>query len=226
MLRADLVYNVVHLPSPTRLFDKIRHTDLNLNSDLEYRDSILEQYQFRKSNFEIVKYKDLPETIKKQVFAIFCFIAKDNSDSAHQFVRNLANKIWDLTYKNLKVYETREVTKSVLNSKSKADLEEFYDAYMELYHSVENEIDEKLPEILEAEVKRIIPEFSKCVIYFEQRYIFQGLIREFYDKSLSNFCLDRISDRTPEDCMKLIEERNARDNAIYDYYQKHPGIRD
>lgn len=227
MLRADLVYNVEHLPSATRLFDLIRHTELpNLKSDIEFRDSILKQYQFRKTNFEIVEYKDLPETIKKQVFAIFCNISKGNSETVHQFVRELANKVWDLSYENLKVYEPIEVTKSVMNSKSKAKLEKFYDEYMELYQNVENEIREKLPEILEAEVRRIAPEFSKCVIYFEQRYIFQGLIREFYDKSLSNYCLDRISDRTPEECLKLIEDRNARDNAIYDYYQKHPGIRD
>ena len=69
-----------------------------------------------------------------------------------------------------------------------------------------------------------MPEFSKCVIYFEQRYIFQGQIREFYDHDLSNYALDKISDRTPEDCKKIIEKRNATDNAIYDYYQKHPEL--
>ena len=97
---------------------------------------------------------------------------------------------------------------------------------MKLFNNSEKEIKEKLPEILENKVRRIIPEFSKCVIYFEQRYIFKGQIREFYDHDLSNYALDKISDRTPEDCKKIIEKRNATDNAIYDYYQKHPGIRD
>lgn len=77
MLKADLIYNVVHLPISTRLFDSIIKIELpNLMSDTEFRDSILKQYQFRKCNFEIVKYEDLPETIKKQVFSIFCNIAR------------------------------------------------------------------------------------------------------------------------------------------------------
>lgn len=227
MLKADLIYNITHLPSATRLFDSIRKIELpNLMSDLEFRDSILKQYQFRKCNFEIVKYEDLPETIKKQVFSIFCNIARGDSKTAHEFVRDYANKLWDLTYKFLKVYYIEEASKSALNSKTKADLEKFYNDYMELFNNSVKEIKEKLPEILESEVRRIMPKFSKCVIYFEQRYIFQGQIREFYDHDLSNCALDKISDRTPEDCKKLIEKRNATDNAIYEYYQKNPGIRD
>lgn len=227
MLKADLIHNITHLPSATRLFDSIRKIELpNLMSDLEFRDSVLKQYQFRKCNFEIVKFEDLPETIKKQVFSIFCNIARGDSKTAHEFVRNYANKLWDLTYKFLKVYYIEEASNSTLNSKTKADLEEFYNDYMELFNNSVKEIEEKLPEILESEVRRIMPEFSKCVIYFEQRYIFQGQIREFYDHDLSNYALDKISDRTPEDCLKLIEKRNATDNAIYEYYQKNPGIRD
>lgn len=227
MLKADLIYNITNLPSATRLFDSIRKIELpNLMTDTEFRDSVLKQYQFRKCNFEIVKYEDLPETIKKQVFSIFCNIARDDSKPAHEFVCNYANKLWDLTYKFLKVYYIEEASKSTLNSKTKAELEEFYNDYMELFNNSEKEIEEKLPELLEAEVRRIIPNFSKCVIYFEQRYIFQGQIREFYDHDLSNYALDKISDRTPEDCSKLIEKRNATDNAIYEYYQKNPGIRD
>lgn len=227
MLKADLVYNIIHLPSATRLFDYIRKIELlNLKSDTEFRDSILKQYQFRKSDFEIVKYEDLPETIKKQIFSIFCNIARDNSEKVHQFVRDYANKVWDLTYQKLKTYEPHEVLKSTINSKTKGDLEVLYNTYMELYNNSEKEIKEKLPELLESEVRRIVPTFSKCVIYYEQRYIFQGQIREFYDKDLSNYCLDEISDRTPEECKKLIAERDARDNAIWEYYQKHPGIRD
>lgn len=195
-------------------------------SDTEFRDSILKQYQFRKCNFEIVKYEDLQETIKKQVFSIFSWRARDTSERAHQFVRDYANKLWDLSYEFLKVYYTEEASKSALKSKSKADLEKFYNTYMELYNNSEKEIKEKLPELLESEVRRIAPTFSKCVIYFEQRYIFQGQIREFYDHDLSNYALDKISDRTPEDCLRLIEKRNATDNAIYEYYQKNPGIRD
>ena len=227
MLKADLIYNITHLPSATCLFDYIRKIELpNLMSDTEFRDSILKQYQFRKCNFEIVKFEDLPETIKKQVFSIFSWRARDTSKTSHEFVRDYANKLWDLTYKFLKVYESHEALKSTLNSKRKGDLEKFYNDYMELFNNSENEIKEKLPEILESEVRRIMPTFSKCVIYFEQRYIFQGQIREFYDHDLSNYALDKISDRTPEDCKKIIEKRNATDNAIYDYYQKNPGIRD
>lgn len=227
MLKADLIYNVRYLPRISRLFDNIGKIELpNLMTDTEFRDSILKQYQFRKCNFEIVKYEDLRETIKKQVFSIISWRARDTSKTAHEFVRSYANKLWDLTYKFLKVYEPHEALKSTLNSKTKADLEKFYNDYMELYQNSEKEIKEKLPEILENEVRRIAPSFSKCVIYYEQRYIFQGQIREFYDHDLSNYALDKISDRTPQDCLKLIEKRNATDNAIYDYYQKHPGIRD
>lgn len=227
MLKADLIYNITHLPSATRLFDSIIKIELpNLMSDLEFRDSILKQYQFRKCNFEIVKFEDLPETIKKQIFSILSWCARDTSKAAHEFVRNYADKVWNLTYKFLKVYYPHEALKSTLTSKRKAELEKFYNDYIELFNNSEKEIKEKLPELLEAEVRRIMPEFSKCVIYFEQRYIFQGQIREFYDHDLSNCALDKISDRTPEECRKLIEKRNATDNAIYDYYQKHPGIRD
>ena len=227
MLKADLIYNITHLPSATRLFDYIRKIELpNLVLDTEFRDSVLKQYQFRKCNFEIVKFEDLPETIKKQIFSILSWRARDTSKAAHEFVRNYANKLWDLTYKFLKVYYIEEASNSTLNSKRKGDLEKFYNDYMELFNNSEKEIKEKLPELLESEVRRIMPTFSKCVIYFEQRYIFQGQIREFYDHDLSNYALDKISDRTPEDCLKLIEKRNATDNAIYDYYQKHPGIRD
>lgn len=227
MLKADLIYNVTYLPRVTRLFDYIGKIELpNLVSDTEFRDSVLKQYQFRKCNFEIVKFEDLPGTIKKQIFSILSWCARDTSKTVHEFIRNYANKLWDLTYKFLKVYDAHEALKSTLNSKTKAELEKFYNDYIELYDNCEKEIKEKLPELLESEVRRIMPEFSKCVIYFEQRYIFQGQIREFYDHDLSNYALDEISDRTPEDCLKLIEKRNATDNAIYDYYQKHPGIRD
>lgn len=227
MLKADLIHNITHLPRVTRLFNYIGQIELpNLVSDTEFRDSVLKQYQFRKCNFEIVKYEDLPETIKKQIFSIFSWRARDTSKTSYEFVRNYANKLWDLTYKFLKVYYVEEALKSTLNSKRKGDLEKFYNDYMELFNNSEKEIKEKLPELLEAEVRRIMPEFSKCVIYFEQRYIFQGQIREFYDHDLSNYALDKISDRTPEDCLKIIEKRNATDNAIYEYYQKNPGIRD
>lgn len=227
MLKADLIYNVRYLPRISRLFDNIGKIELpNLMTDTEFRDFILKQYQFRKCNFEIVKYEDLWETIKKQIFSIISWRARDTSKTVHEFVRSYANKLWDLTYKFLKVYEPHEALKSTLNSKTKADLEKFYNDYMELYETSEKEIKEKLPEILENEVRRIAPSFSKCVIYFEQRYIFQGQIREFYDHDLSNYALDKISDRTPEDCLKIIKKRNETDNAIYDYYQKHPGIRD
>ena len=227
MLKSDLIYSITHLPSATRLFDYIRKIELpNLVLDTEFRDSVLKQYQFRKCNFEIVKYEDLPETIKKQVFSIFCNTARGDSDPSHQFVRNYADKVWNLTYKFLKVYYIEEASKSTITSKTKAELEKFYNDYMELFNNSEKEIEEKLPELLESEVRGIMPEFSKCVIYFEQRYIFRGQIREFYGHDLSNCALDKISDRTPEDCLKLIEKRNATDNAIYDYYQKNPGIRD
>lgn len=227
MLKSELIYNVRYLPRISRLFDNIGKIELpNLTADTEFRDSILKQYQFRKCNFEIVKYEDLRETIKKQVFSIFSWRARDTSKTANEFVRDYANKLWDLTYNFLKVYESHEALKSTLNSKTKGDLEKFYNDYMELYQNSVKEIEEKLPEILENEVRRIAPTFSKCVIYYEQRYIFQGQIREFYDHDLSNYCLDKISDRTPEDCLRLIEKRNATDNAIYEYYQKNPGIRD
>ena len=120
MLKADLIQNIIHLPSATRLFDSIIKIELhNLMSDTEFRDSILKQYQFRKSNFEIVKYEDLPETIEKQVFSIFCNIARGDSKPAHEFVRNYANKLWDLTYKFLKVYYIEEASKSTLNLKDR-----------------------------------------------------------------------------------------------------------
>lgn len=227
MLKADLIYNITYLPRVTRLFENIGDIELpNLMSDTEFRDLLLKQYQFRECNFEIVKYEDLRETIKKQVFSILSWRARDTSKTANEFVRDYANKLWDLSYDFLKVYEPHEALKSTLNSKTKAELEKFYNDYMELYENSEKEIKEKLPELLESEVRRIVPTFSKCVIYFEQRYIFAGLIREFYDHDLSNYALDEISDRTPEDCLKIIKKRNATDNAIYDYYQKHPGIRD
>lgn len=227
MLKADLIYNITHLPRVTRLFDYIRKIELpNLVSDIEFRDSVLKQYQFRKCNFEIVKFEDLPETIKKQVFSIFSLHTCNNSKTAREFVCDYANKLWDLTYTFLKVYDTHEALKSTLNSKRKAKLEKFYNDYMELYQNSVKEIEEKLPELLESEVRRIVPTFSKCVIYFEQSYIFAGQIREFYDHDLSNYALDKISDRTPEDCLKIIKKRNEIDNAIYEYYQKNPGIRD
>ena len=227
MLKSELIEAIYNLPHVGHLFDNIGKIELpNLMSDTEFRDSILKQYQFRKCNFEIVKYEDLRETIKKQVFSIISWRARDTSKTANEFVRDYANKLWDLTYNFLKVYESHEALKSTLNSKTKGDLEKFYNDYMELYQNSVKEIEEKLPEILENEVRRIAPTFSKCVIYYEQRYIFQGQIREFYDHDLSNYCLDKISDRTPEDCLRLIEKRNATDNAIYEYYQKNPGIRD
>lgn len=227
MLKSELIYNITYLPRVTRLFDYIGKIQLpNLMSDTEFRDSILKQYQFRECNFEIVKYEDLRETIKKQVFSILSWRARDTSKTADEFVRDYANKLWDLSYYFLKVYEPHEALKSTLNSKTKAELEKFYNDYMELYENSEKEIKEKLPELLESEVRRIAPTFSKCVIYFNQKYIFQGQIREFYDHDLSNYALDEISDRTPEDCLRLIEKRNATDNAIYEYYQKNPGIRD
>lgn len=224
MLKSELIYNITYLPRVTRLFENIGDIELpNLMSDTEFRDLLLKQYQFRECNFEIVKYEDLRETIKKQVFSILSWRARDTSKTADEFVRDYANKLWNLTYAFLKVYEPHEALKSTLNSKTKAELEKFYNDYMELYENSEKEIKEKLPELLESEVRRIAPTFSKCVIYFNQKYIFQGQIREFYDR---NYALDEISDRTPEDCLRLIEKRNATDNAIYEYYQKNPGIRD
>lgn len=227
MSKADLISNIMNLPRISRLFENIGDIELpNLNADTEFRDSILKQYQFRENNFEIVKYEDLRKTIKKQVFLTISWRARDTSKTVDEFVRNYANKLWNLTYKFLRVCELHEASNSTLNSKTKGDLEKFYNDYMELYQNLEKEIKEKLPELLESEVRRIAPTFSKCVIYFEQKYIFQGQIREFRDHNLSNYALDKISDRTPEDCLKIIEKRNATDNAIYDYYQKHPEIRD
>ena len=217
MLKADLIQNIIHLPRASRLFENIGDIELpNLNTDTEFRDSILKQYQFRENNFEIVKYEDLRETIKKQVFLTISWRARDTSKTVDEFVRNYANKLWDLTHKSLGVCELHEASKRILNSKTKCDLEKFYNDYIELYQNSEKEIKEKLPELLESEVRRIAPTFSKCVIYFEQKYIFQGQIREFRDHNLSIYALDEISDRTPEDCLKIIKIRNSVDNAIYD----------
>ena len=217
MSKADLISNIMNLPRASRLFENIGDIELpNLNRDTEFRDSILKQYQFRENNFEIVKYEDLRETIKKQVFSTISWRARDTSKTVDEFVRNYANKLWDLTYKYLRVCELHEASKRILNSKTEGDLEKFYNDYIELYQNSEKEIKEKLPELLESEVRRIAPTFSKCVIYFEQKYIFQGQIREFYDHNLSIYALDEISDRTPEDCLKIIKIRNSVDNAIYD----------
>lgn len=217
MSKADLISNIMNLPRISRLFENIGDIELpNLNRDTEFRDSILKQYQFRENNFEIVKYEDLRETIKKQVFSTISWRARDTSKTVDEFVRNYANKLWDLTYKSLGVCELHEASKRILNSKTEGDLEKFYNDYIELYQNSENEIKEKLPELLESEVRRIAPTFSKCVIYFEQKYIFQGQIREFYDHDLSIYALDEISDRTSEDCLKIIKIRNSVDNAIYD----------
>lgn len=215
MSKADLISNIMNLPRISRLFENIGDIELpNLNTDTEFKDSILKQYQFRENNFEIVKYEDLRETIKKQVFLTISWRARDTSKTADEFVRNYANKLQDLTYKFLKVYYPHEALKSTLTSKTKGDLEKFYNDYMELYQNSEKEIKEKLPELLESEVRRIAPTFSKCVIYFEQKYIFQGQIREFRDHNLSNYALDEISDRTPEDCLKIIKIRNSVDKMI------------
>ena len=212
MLKADLIYHITYLPRITRLFENIGDIELpNLNRDTEFRDSILKQYQFRENNFEIVKYEDLRETIKKQIFLTISWRARDTSKTADEFVRNYANKLRNLTYQFLKVYEPHEALKSRLNSKTNAELEKFYNDYMELFNNSEKEIKEKLPELLESEVRRIAPTFSKCVIYFEQKYVFQGHFREFYDHDLSNYALDKISDRTSEDCLKFFEKRNAID---------------
>ena len=217
MSKADLISNIMYLPWISRLFENIGDIELpNLNRDTEFRDSILKQYQFRENNFEIVKYEDLRETIKKQVFSTISWRARDTSKTVDEFVRNYANKLWDLTYKYLRVCELHEASKRILNSKTKGDLEKFYNDYIELYQNSEKEIKQNLPELLESEVRRIAPTFSKCVIYFEQKYIFQGQIREFYDHNLSIYALDEISDRTPEDCLKIIKIRNSADNAIYD----------
>ena len=217
MSKADLISNIMNLPRIFRLFENIGDIELpNLNRDTEFRDSILKQYQFRENNFEIVKYEDLRETIKKQVFSTISWRARDTSKTVDEFVRNYANKLWDLTYMYLRVCELHEASKRILNSKTKGDLEKFYNDYIELYQNSEKEIKEKLPELLESEVRRIAPTFSKCVIYFEQKYIFQGQIREFRDHNLSIYALDEISDRTPEDCLKIIKIRNSVDNAIYD----------
>lgn len=217
MSKADLISNIMNLPRASRLFENIGDIELpNLNRDTEFRDSILKQYQFRENNFEIVKYEDLRETIKKQVFSTISWRARDTSKTVDEFVRNYANKLWDLTYKSLGVCELHEASKRILNSKTKGDLEKFYNDYIELYQNSEKEIKEKLPELLESEVRRIAPTFSKCVIYFEQKYIFQGQIREFRDHNLSIYALDEISDRTSEDCLKIIKIRNSVDNAIYD----------
>ena len=217
MSKADLISNIMNLPRISWLFENIGDIELpNLNRDTEFRDSILKQYQFRENNFEIVKYEDLRETIKKQVFSTISWRARDTSKTVDEFVRNYADKLWDLTYKYLRVCELHEASKRILNSKTKGDLEKFYNDYIELYQNSEKEIKEKLPELLESEVRRIAPTFSKCVIYFEQKYIFQGQIREFYDHNLSIYALDEISDRTSEDCLKIIKIRNSVDNAIYD----------
>ena len=217
MSKADLISNIMNLPRISWLFENIGDIELpNLNKDTEFRDSILKQYQYRENNFEIVKYEDLRETIKKQVFLTISWRARDTSKTVDEFVRNYADKLWDLTYKYLRVCELHEASKRILNSKTEGDLEKFYNDYIELYQNSEKEIKEKLPELLESEVRRIAPTFSKCVIYFEQKYIFQGQIREFYDHDLSIYALDEISDRTPEDCLKIIKIRNSADNAIYD----------
>ena len=215
MSKADLISNIMNLPRISRLFENIGDIELpNLNTDTEFRDSILKQYQFRENNFEIVKYEDLRETIKKQVFLTISWRARDTSKTVDEFVRNYANKLWNLTHKFLRVCEPHEASKSTLSSKTKGDLEKFYNDYIELYQNSEKEIKEKLPELLESEVRRIAPTFSKCVIYFEQKYVFQGQIREFRDHNLSNYALDNISDRTPEDCLKIIKIRNSVDKMI------------
>src|SRR5574344_261108 len=220
MLKSELIKNINSLPTTCSLFNCISKIQLSVViSDTEFRDSILKQYQFRKSNFEIVKFEDLNETIKSKIFSILISRIHGTSNTARDFVCNYVKRLFDLTFKFLNVYDASDASKSTLNSKAKVDLEKFYNEYKELYENFENEIKEKLPEFLESEVvRRITTSFSKCVIYFEQKDIFKGQIGEFYDHNLSGSALDKISERTREDYVNILVKRSAIDNAIYDFY--------
>ena len=227
MLKSELIKNITSLPTTCSLFSYVKKIQLSaFASDTEFRDSILKQYQFRKSNFEIVKFEDLNETIKNQIFSILSSRVRDTSKTSRDFVCNYVKSLCDLTFKFLNVYDASDASKSTLNSKRKDELEKFYNDYNELYENFENEIKEKLSEFLESEVRKIITSFSKCVIYFEQKDIFKGRIGEFYDHNLSGSALDEISERTPEDCVNILVKRSAIDNTICDFYEKHPEIKD
>ena len=228
MLKSELIKNINSLPTTCSLFNCIAKIQLSaFASDTEFRDSILKQYQFRKSNFEIVKFEDLNENIKNQIFSILSSRVQGTSKTAREFVCNYVKRLFDLTFNFLNVYDASDASKSTLNSKGKDELEKFYNDYNELYENFENEIKEKLSEFLESEVRKIITSFSKCVIYFEQKEdIFKGKIGEFYDYNLSSSALDEISERTPEDCVNILVKRSAIDNTICDFYEKHPEIKD
>lgn len=227
MLKSELIKNITSLPTTCSLFNCITKIQLSaFASDTEFRDSILKQYQFRKSNFEIVKFEDLNETIKNQIFSILSSRVQGTSKTARDFVCNYVKSLCDLTFNFLNVYDASDASKSTLSSKRKDELEKFYNDYNELYENFENEIKEKLPEFLESEVRKIITSFSKCVIYFEEKDIFKGKIGEFYDHNLSSSALDEISERTPEDCVNILVKRSAIDNTICDFYEKHPEIKD
>ena len=227
MLKSELIKKITSLPTTCSLFSyATKIQSFEFASDTEFRDSILKQYQFRKSNFEIVKFEDLNETIKNQIFSILSSRVHGTSKTARDFVCNYVKDLCDLTFKFLNVYDASDASKSTLNSKRKDELEKFYNDYNELYENFENEINETLPEFLESEVRNIITSFSKCVIYFEQKDIFKGKIGEFYDHNLSGSALDAISERTPEDCVNILVKRSAIDNTICDFYENHPEIKD
>lgn len=228
MLKSELIKNITSLPTSCSLFNCIAKIQLStFIPDTEFRDSILKQYQFRKSNFEIVKFEDLNENIKNQIFSILISRIRGTSKTARDFVCNYVKSLCDLTFKFLNVYDASDASKSTLNSKRKDELEKFYNEYNELYENFENEIKEKLPEFLESEVvRKIITSFSKCVIYFEEKDIFKGKIGEFYDYNLSGSAVDAISERTPEDCVNILVKRSAIDNTICDFYENHPEIKD
>ena len=103
MLKSELIKKITSLPTTCSLFSyATKIQSFEFASDTEFRDSILKQYQFRKSNFEIVKFEDLNETIKNQIFSILSSRVHGTSKTARDFVCNYVKSLCDLTFKFLK----------------------------------------------------------------------------------------------------------------------------
>src|SRR5574344_638791 len=113
MLKSELIKNINSLPTTCSLFNCIAKIQLStLISGTEFRDSILKQYQFRKSNFEIVKFEDLNEIIKSKIFSILISRIHGTSNTARDFGCNYVKRLVDLTLKVLNVYDVSDASKS------------------------------------------------------------------------------------------------------------------
>lgn len=188
--------------------------------DSDLFSKLIDSYQYRDKDFDIVSSEDLDDNITEQVVDNFlrCLI-RSHSEEIYQENEKVKH-ISRLYHSYIKDQFLQTV--SDYRRLTKDNLQKIYD----FTEQEKENARKKIPEIIE-NIVSCIPEFLEnicpCEVYIDNEEIFKGVIGEFHNHQyfVDLNLKDKVSDRTREDYLRELESQKRETDSASRFYENN-----